>query len=132
MSDQPAVARVLVIEDEPLIQETFADMLDLGGHHITLADTGEDGVRMFKEGEFDVVFTDITLPGMSGWDVATAVKLMSEDTPVIAVTGWGAGINQSDIVNGAVDDVLPKPFDIDRVLELVESLMAAKRLNQKV
>lgn len=128
MTDQPPVARVLVIEDEPLIQETLADMLDLDGHHITLADTGEDGVRLFKEGEFDIVFTDITLPGISGWEVATAVKSMSQDTTVIAVTGWGPGIKRSDIVDGAVDQVLPKPFDIDRVLDLVASIMAAKSL----
>ena len=131
MTDQPPVARVLVIEDEPLIQETLADMLDLGGHRITLADTGEDGVRLFEEGEFDIVFTDITLPGISGWDVATAVKGMSQDTPVIAVTGWGPGIKRSDIVNGAVDQVLPKPFDIDRVLDLVASIMAAKSLESR-
>lgn len=125
MIDQAPVARVLVIEDEPLIQETLADMLELGGHSISLAGTGEDGVRMFQEGEFDIVFTDITLPGISGWDVATAVKGMSQDTPVIAVTGWGPGIKRSDIVNGDVDEVLPKPFDIDRVLDLVVSLMLA-------
>lgn len=125
MIDQAPVARVLVIEDEPLIQETLADMLELGGHSISLAGTGEDGVRMFQEGEFDIVFTDITLPGISGWDVATVVKGMSQDTPVIAVTGWGPGIKRSDIVNGDVDEVLPKPFDIDRVLDLVVSLMLA-------
>ena len=115
-------ARVLVIEDELLIRETLFDMLELADHKVTLASDGAEGIRLFKEGEFDVVFTDLGMPGLSGWEVANAIKSERSDVPLVMVTGWGVGMDDSDVVASGVDEILPKPFDIDHVLALVQRL----------
>lgn len=114
---------ILVIEDEPLIRETLADMLSLGGHRVMLASNGEEGIALFEKGKYDLVFTDLSMPGISGWDVVKAIKRHNSDIPVIMVTGWGVGIDQAEMDRYGVDEVLPKPFDIDNVLSLVNKLM---------
>jgi signal transduction histidine kinase/ActR/RegA family two-component response regulator/putative methionine-R-sulfoxide reductase with GAF domain len=116
-------ARILVVEDELLIRETLYDMLDLGNHKITLACNGEEGIRLFNEGDFDIVFTDLGMPGISGWEVARTIRECSKDIPIIMVTGWGVGIDRAEMEENGVNEVLPKPFDIDLVLNLVQRLM---------
>ena len=123
-TNEPLIARILVIEDEVLIRETLFDMLELGHHHITLASDGEEGLRHFEAGEFDIVFTDLGMPGLSGWEVSRAIKAHHKDIPIVMVTGWGVGIDRREMEENGVDEVLPKPFDIDLVLNLVQKLMA--------
>lgn len=118
-----AVANILVIEDEDAIRETLSEMLELGGHTITLAENGEVGLKCFKEAQFDIVFTDLGMPGISGWEVARAVRAMREDIPIIMVTGWGVGIGHEEMEQNGVDEVLAKPFDIDFVLDLVQRII---------
>lgn len=122
-SDSTRTARILVIEDEELIRETLHDMLELGNHKITLACDGEEGIAMFREAEFDIVFTDLGMPGLSGWEVSKAIKADRKDMPIVMVTGWGVGIDKSEMEENGVDEVLPKPFDIDIVLNLVQKLV---------
>ncbi|MDA0770645.1 MAG: GAF domain-containing protein [Chloroflexi bacterium] len=117
------VASILVVEDEEAIRETLSEMLQLGGHTITLAENGEEGLKCFKEAHFDIVFTDLGMPGISGWEVARAVRGMREDVPIVMVTGWGVGISQEEMDENGVDEVLPKPFDIDFVLDLVQRIV---------
>lgn len=119
-------ANVLVIEDEPRIRETLADMLHVGGHQVTLAEDGEQGIARFEEGEFDIVFTDLGMPGLSGWDVVKAIKQRRSDVPVVMVTGWGVGIDQDELKRNHVDEVLPKPFDMDELLNLIHRIMSDK------
>ena len=119
-------ATILVIEDEPRIRETLADMLHVGGHEVTLAEDGEQGIARFEEGEFDIVFTDLGMPGLSGWDVVKAIKQRRSDVPVVMVTGWGVGIDQDELKRNRVDEVLPKPFDMDELLNLIRKIMGDK------
>ncbi len=114
---------VLVIEDEELLRETLRDILFLDGHSVTLSPNGEAGVSAFQEGEFDVVFTDLGMPGMCGWDVVRAIKQHKSYVPVIMVTGWGVSIGEEQMARTGLDRVLPKPFDIDQVLNIVNELV---------
>jgi len=117
------IANILVIEDEDAIRETLSEMLELGGHAITLAENGEEGLKRFSEMHFDIVFTDLGMPGISGWEVARSVRAMREDIPIIMVTGWGVGIGKEEMDENGVDEVLPKPFDIVFVLDLIQRIM---------
>ena len=117
------VARILVVEDEDAIRETLLEMLELDGHSITLAENGEEALKRFGESRFDIVFTDLGMPGISGWEVAREIRKMQEDIPIVMVTGWGVGISQDEMEKNCVDEVLPKPFDIDFVLDLVQRMV---------
>ena len=120
---EQSIASILVIEDEDAIRETLSEMLELGGHAITLAENGEEGLKRFNESHFDIVFTDLGMPGISGWEVARSVRAMREDIPIIMVTGWGVGIGKEEMDENGVNEVLPKPFDIDFVLDLIQRIM---------
>ena len=119
-------ASVLVIDDDPLIRETMADLLALDGHETTLAADGEEGISLFESGGYDVVFTDLAMPGMSGWDVAAAIKAKRPHTNVVMVTGWGVTLEQKDVESAGVDAVVPKPFGVKAVLGLVRSLVGER------
>jgi two-component system sensor histidine kinase EvgS len=56
-------AHILVIEDDPLLRETIANILYLGGHRVTLAGDGEEGISLFKRGDYSMVFTDLGMTG---------------------------------------------------------------------
>ena len=81
---------------------------------------------MFESGEYDVVFTDLAMPGMSGWDVAAAAKAKRPQIPVVILTGWGAALEQKDIESAGVDAVVTKPFGVKAVLGLVRSLVGER------
>ena len=119
-------AHILVIEDDPLLRETIANILYLGGHRVTLAGDGEEGISLFKKGDYSMVFTDLGMPGMTGWQVVEAIKGHRPNAHVVMVTGWGVAIDQSEIERYGVDGLLPKPFETETMLNLVSQLMEEK------
>ena len=62
------------------------------------------------------------MPGLSGWDVAKAIKKERSDVPIVMVTGWGVGISEEKLKEHQIDRVLPKPFDIEEVHALIREL----------
>jgi len=107
--------KILCIDDETQIIEVMKIVFAREKHVIESAESGREGISLFKEkfnkGEaFDVVITDLGMPGMDGYEVVKNIKLLSPSTPVIIMTGWGNYLDRSDL-KGA-DTILPKPFTI--------------------
>ena len=115
--------RILVIEDEEELRELFSDMLTFNGYEVEAASDGHRGIELFKHAEFDIVFTDLRMPEMSGWEVAEAVKKIREDTPVVMITGSTLQLEASELKKSGVDFVVTKPFRIDQVLGLVQKVL---------
>jgi GAF domain-containing protein/CheY-like chemotaxis protein len=118
----PASARVLVIDDEPFVRETLEEILRLQQHDVVGADDGISGLARFREGAFDLVMTDLAMPGMSGWQVAQAVKAARPQVPVVLVTGWGVEVQADDLKKHGVDRVLTKPFRFEDVRDALASV----------
>jgi PAS domain S-box-containing protein len=112
-------ARILVIEDEERIRDNLQEILSLAEHSVTVADNAKQGISLFKEGEYDLVFTDLSMPEMSGWELARIIKERDPTVPVVLVTGWGIRIDGDRLREKGVDMVISKPFQINRVLNLV-------------
>src|SRR5262245_6749451 len=74
---------VLVIDDEADVRELVAEVLASHGHRITTAAGGVEGIERFKEGQYDLVITDLGLPDLNGWDVARAIKICRATVPVM-------------------------------------------------
>jgi PAS domain S-box-containing protein len=119
-------ARILVIDDEEFVRSVLSRTLAKVNHQVTLAVNGEKGVQLFKEGKFDMVLTDLGMPGMSGWEVCRIVKKISPDTPVGMITGWGAEMSQSKMEEYGLDFLISKPFDLNQVLNVVAETMESK------
>ncbi len=122
-------ASILVVDDEEVIRKNLYDILSLEGHQVTLASGGEQGIEIFKRGDFDLVFTDLGMPEVSGWQVAKAIKQVDPKTPVVIITGWGANLDRKKMQASGIDFQISKPFRINQLLGLVsEGLDLRRRL----
>ncbi len=117
--------RVLVIDDEPEVAEVLRDVLAGDGHQVVVCHDGEAGLAAFGKDRFDLVITDLGMPGVSGWEVARQVKSSRPGTPVAMVTGWGDRIDTVEAAARGVELVLSKPFKREQVRELVGTALSA-------
>lgn len=124
MATQPA--NLLFIDNEAAVRDAFNRLLALYGHHVTTAESGEKGIAAFKAGTFDVVFTDLGMPGMSGWDVAREIKKINSAALVVLVTGWPIDLNQQKSKETGVDRIVTKPLDMPLVLGLIDDAVALR------
>jgi PAS domain S-box-containing protein len=119
-------ASVLVIEDEESVRDLLSDILIGGGHEVETAADGDEGAAIFERKDFDLVFTDLGMAGMSGWQVAERIKSINARVPVALVTGWGLELDEAELREKWVDMVVRKPFDMDQVLRAVQEGMALR------
>jgi CheY-like chemotaxis protein len=111
--------KILAIDDQELIRELLTSMLDeLDYPHQICAD-GESGIRVFERDNFDIVITDLGLPGMDGWEVARRIKRLKPATPVILISGWGIDAVRSKAPENLVDFILAKPFRMEQLGEMI-------------
>lgn len=120
----PASLLCLVVDDEEEVGEVVADILATAGHRTVLARSGQEGVDRFATERFDVVFTDLAMPGMTGWQVARAVKDRDPEARVVLMSGFGVEVASEDLHAHGVDLVLPKPLQIDDVLQALAAVRA--------
>lgn len=113
--------RVLAIDDQEIIRDLLLNMFMGMGHRITVCKSGEEGLEELNDQTFDLVLTDLGMPGMSGWEVAQAVKQKYPDTPVVLITGWGFNFAEEQVKKAGVDYVLTKPFRLEHLTEIVEA-----------
>ncbi|MFQ6111990.1 MAG: response regulator, partial [Nitrospinota bacterium] len=116
-------ARILLIEDEEHILENLSLILQMANHEVEVAGSGREGIKLFAEGEFDIVFTDLGMPGMNGWEVARAIKEMKSQIPVVLITGWGLSLDLEEAREKGVDYVVQKPFKMNQILNLLARIM---------
>jgi CheY-like chemotaxis protein len=79
--------KVLVIEDEPLIRDIFAQFLELLGHEADVAADGLEGLARFDPLVHEIVITDFVMPGLTGLEVAEAIRARGHTTPVVMISG---------------------------------------------
>lgn len=118
--------RVLVIDDEELVRDVLFQTLSRAHYQVTLASSGEEGLRLFEETPFDIVLSDLAMPGVSGWEVCRRIKEVSPRTPVAMITGWGLELDPQKVEESRVDRVISKPFDFSRILNVVSEMRESK------
>ena len=102
--------RILVIDDEPEVRTMLAELLADQGHAVIEAASGVEGLQYVdSQRPIDVVLSDLGMPGMTGWEVARAVKGRRADLPVVLVTGWGENPERSPADRSIADLVIEKP-----------------------
>ncbi|HEX7317877.1 MAG TPA: ATP-binding protein [Pyrinomonadaceae bacterium] len=118
--------RILVVDDEDYVRELLADILEREGCEVSLAGEGREALQLFDSAEYDAVFTDVGLPGMSGWEVARAVRERDEHVALAVITGWGDTVTPEEQSEAQADWIVPKPFTVERIASLVGEISARK------
>jgi PAS domain S-box-containing protein len=119
-------ARILVIEDEEDIRGLLKDILTDKGHKVETVSSGMEGVKLFEKKKFDLVFTDLGMPRMSGWEVAEKIKCINKNVPVYLITGWNVELEDSEMKEKGVDFFIKKPFTMNHILNVIQEGMMLK------
>ena len=117
--------KVLVVDDESRVREVITAYLRAEGHAVTTATSGREGIEQFRAQPFDMVVTDRAMPEMSGDQMASIIKRLRPDVPVVLLTGFGALIEVTGSQSKDVDVVLSKPVTLDALRKTIESLLHA-------
>ncbi len=126
VSDSTQPQRILAIDDQSMILDLLHAMCDSLGYQIDTFESPTRAIAAFERGNHEIVITDVAMPEMDGWQVATAVKKLRPETYVIFITGWEEGLSAERLQAFNIDAAIKKPF---RLEQLTAALEKARRLS---
>ena len=126
-SGEAQAVRVLLLDDERPIVEVGSRLLSMLGYQVKSFTRPADALEAFRASphEFDVVVSDLTMPGESGLQVAAAVHEIRPEIPVIVTTGNAGRMDQAAVSAAGVRHVLQKPFDMQSLSRVVREAIAS-------
>jgi CheY-like chemotaxis protein len=119
--------RILVVDDDPVVAKSINRVLTAKGFAVINAQSGEEALKKLKNETYDVVFTDIKMPGLSGIEVAERIKASQPWLPVVIVTGYGSRENQARADAVGVSDFLNKPLSPEMIERSASKALEAHR-----
>jgi signal transduction histidine kinase/DNA-binding response OmpR family regulator len=122
---------VLVVDDETELLEVLKDFFELTTYDLVLASTGEDAIAHLKERTFDVVLTDINLPGVDGLEVLRSAKELDPEVSVILITGNASVFNAVEALRKGAFDYITKPFDLFDLEKVIQKALERRRLSEE-
>jgi len=116
---------LLVVEDDTVSAQMLEILLGKKGYKVSVANSGEVAVSMYKDYEYDLVLMDVNLPGMNGFETTKVIKKIDEAKnkfiPVIAMTANALAGDREKCINAGMDDYLTKPIDVTAVINKISS-----------
>ncbi len=116
---------ILVVEDEEPVRNLVTKLLRSEGHRVIAKPDGASALTAFAEEPFDVVFTDLGMPGLSGWEVAQHIRRQNSHVPIILVTGWGTEVKEEKVRETGITRVITKPFRLEDMQDCLTSVSDA-------
>lgn len=116
--------RILLVDDDHMILDVMGEALGDVGHEVKEVDNGAAAIMAMREEQFDVVITDLGMPGITGWEVARRAAALTPPLPVVVISGWGAQLDEDQLRESKVDAVLAKPFHLDQLRQAVMDVTA--------
>lgn len=133
-SEEPEIPSlsILVIDDEPAVRETLAEMLEVMGHRVMLAESGQNALQTLAANNCDLVFTDLAMPEMDGWETSRAIRKHWTDMKIVLVTGYGTGTVPPNGEEKLVDGVIGKPFDFSQITQTISAIVTREGMLDSV
>jgi len=113
---------ILVIEDERDVLDMLKEVLTSEGHAVSAAPDGAAALACFQTQPFDIVFTDLNMPGLSGWELADRIKHINCSVPVVLLTGGDVEFEKAELKTKGIDCFIKKPFTIAAILQALDDL----------
>jgi CheY-like chemotaxis protein len=111
--------RILLVDDEPLVCETVAMLLQFQGHLVNDVRSGEEALALFQPGKFDLVITDFFMPHMTGGDLAVVIKTRAPSQPIVLLTAYAERFRSPAPKLSGIDFVMEKPIPMDELNDAV-------------
>ena len=122
---------ILIVEDEASLREITAERLSEHGYRVTQADTGETACSLLTDFAFDIVITDLRLPGMDGMAVIEKARELYSEIIAVVVTGYGTVPDAVAAIKRGASDFVTKPFQFDHLLHILASTLEQRRLKSE-
>ncbi len=124
--------RILIVDDEPSIRKTLADILEDESHSVEVCESAEEALALFARQSFDLVFVDVWLPGIDGLAFLERVRTVDATTPVVVISGHGNIDTAIRATRLGAYDFLEKPLSLDRVLLTAQHALSDRKLRDEV
>lgn len=123
--------RILVVDDDRALSRTIALLLEGAGHAVATAGRVEEARAALSGGRFDLVITDLNLPGGTGLDVVTLTRERHPDTPVVVLTAYATVSTAVEAMKLGAYDYLTKPYENERLLQVTSNALGVAELRQE-
>lgn len=119
--------RILVVDDEPLVQRLLLEVLGKQGHEVEIVDNGDKAIERLNNGEYDIIFLDIKMPGTSGIDIYKQLQKTSESLikKIIFITGDVMGKDTRSFFETSDAPYITKPFSVTDLNKGMAGILAA-------
>jgi two-component system response regulator PilR (NtrC family) len=124
-------AHLLFVDDEPSLRELMAERLKERGFEVTAADSGEKALQLLEQFAFDVVVTDLRMPGIDGSQVIAAALERYPGIVAIVITGYGTVKDAVDAIKRGAADFVAKPFQFDELMHVLQKALEQRRLKSE-
>ena len=123
--------RVLVIEDDETVRDVLRSFLGQKGFEVTLAQNGESGLDLLRAERFDLIFTDLVMPGISGMEVLKEVVALKISVPVVVMTAFGTVQTAVEAMRIGAFDYITKPFNLDELMIVLDKALSVAKLQKE-
>jgi CheY-like chemotaxis protein len=121
--------RILIVDDDPLVRDVLSAIFSYSGQYETeLAGDGLTGLSKVRDGDYDMVFTDLTMPGKSGIDFMREAVKLRPSLPVVVITGNSTLDNAINAMREGAKDFITKPFNVATITSLADRIIGERRL----
>jgi len=121
------MAKILCVDDEPVILDSFRKILVLDGYSVDTVENGKDALGLIQKHHYDFVFTDLKMPVMDGVEVTKSVKHLRPDIDVIIITGYATVETAVECMKFGAMDYVQKPFTEDELLAMVKKILIKRQ-----
>jgi len=119
-------ARVLWVDDEAQIRRLANKFLEKLGHEIDVAESGTEALTILERKQFDLLITDVGMPGMSGWELAKQVKNKFPCLKIVIASGWAGDVTDSQKKESGVSYLLQKPVSLNSIKDVIREVMQSR------
>ncbi len=121
---------LLVVDDELSMREFLKILLEKEGYEVTTASEASSALELFQKEEFDLIISDIKMPGIGGLSLLEKVKEIDSSVPVIMITAYASPENAVFAMKSGAFDYITKPFKVDEIIKIIKSALSASALNK--
>jgi len=125
------VARILAVDDEAIVLDSFRKILVAAGYAIDTVESGREALGLVQKNTYDFVFTDLKMPEMDGLDVVKGVKHYSPETDVVVITGYATIESAVNAMKWGAMDYVQKPFTEDELAEFTKRCLIRRHDHQQ-